>query len=63
MASRRIMIAAGVLAMTGFVGSASASVGPAAAAAGPTQITPPKASNLVTPNILPRLLVTSLPTR
>jgi len=64
MSHQLVVIAAAVLSMAGFVGAASANVGPAAAGGGPPQITaPPNASTLVAPNILPRLLVTSLPTR
>jgi len=63
MSHHLVVIVAAVFSMAGFVGAASANVGPSAAGAGQTQITPPKASTLVSPNILPRLLVTSLPTR
>ena len=58
-----VAIAAAGFAIVCCAGSASASAGPSATGAAPTQITPPKASTLVAPNILPRLLVTSLPTR
>ncbi|OLB98165.1 MAG: hypothetical protein AUH30_08495 [Candidatus Rokubacteria bacterium 13_1_40CM_68_15] len=64
MSHHLVVIAAAVFSVAGFVGAASANVGPSAAGGGQTQIiTPPKASTLVAPNILPRLLVTSLPTR
>ncbi len=63
MSPRLVVIAVALLAMTCLVGSASANVGPSTVGGAPTQITPPKASTLVAPNILPRLLVVSLPTR
>ena len=63
MAHRLVVIVAAVLAMACCAGSASAKVGPGAAVAAPTPITPPKAATFVAPNILPRLLVTTLPTR
>ena len=64
MSHHLVVIAAAVFSVAGSVGAASANVGPSAAGGGQTQIiTPPKASTLVAPNILPRLLVTSLPTR
>ncbi|PYO00956.1 MAG: hypothetical protein DMD91_09370 [Candidatus Rokuibacteriota bacterium] len=63
MVNRLVVIAAALLSTMCVVGSASANVGPSTIGGAPTQITPPKAATLVAPNILPRLLVTSLPTR
>jgi len=63
MAHRLVVIVAMVLAMACCAGSASAKVGPSADASAPPRITPPKAATLVAPNILPRLLVTSLSPR
>jgi hypothetical protein len=63
MSNRLVVIAGTLLSMAFVVGSASANVGPSAPGAGQTQITPPKASTFVAPNILPRLLVVSLPGR
>ncbi len=63
MAHALVVIVAAGLAITCCAGSVSASVAPSAAGAAPTPNMPPKASTLVAPNILPRLLVTSLPTR
>jgi len=63
MAHRLVEIVAGVLAIACCTGSAAAKVGPCAAAGAPPLITPPKAATFVAPNILPRLLVTSLPLR
>jgi len=63
MAHRLVVIVAMVLAMACCAGSASAKVGPSAAASAPPRFTPPNAATFVAPNILPRLLLTSLPPR
>jgi len=63
MAHRLVGIVATVLAIACCAGSAAAKVGPSAAAGAPPRITPPKSVTFVAPNILPRLLVTSLSSR
>jgi hypothetical protein len=68
MVARCLAIAAALLGMVllgivCLIDPASASVTPSISIAAPAPVTPPKPTTFVAPNILPRLLVTSLPRR